>query len=231
MFKLNLNQMYTTEFFSLTIFILGFSISLYFFLQRNLKLKLARFISVAVFTLSLLIYAIIGGWHHAKELKALTQIQTIEASLSTANIAKQKFIENLTLLTTLADEIDSAVIYSRVGHIYNNLGLHAAALRQVILAIRLEQDNPDYLVQYANILLNMHELFNPNGKKILDKILSQEPTNTIALNLTALYFYQQQDYAKAIETWQKLLGLLPKNSSEYISVSAAINRAKQSPTG
>lgn len=115
-----------------------------------------------------------------------------------------------------------------LGRLYFNQEDFHAAATAFAKANQLQNNNPDFMMQYvqASYLAN-HEKLTANSKQLLEKVLALEPDNALALNLSAVTAYQQGKYQIAIQFWQRLLPRYPSDSVESQALQAGIANAQQ----
>jgi cytochrome c-type biogenesis protein CcmH len=92
----------------------------------------------------------------------------------------------------------------------------------------LDAKNADAWADYAEALALANGQ-NLAGKptEAINQALKIDPKNQKALDLAGSAAYQNGDYQKAMEYWQKLLVMLPPGSEELQTITAQITKAKQ----
>jgi cytochrome c-type biogenesis protein CcmH len=97
----------------------------------------------------------------------------------------------------------------------------------------LAPDEPDVNVAYAEAMTlagDSHRI-DAQAKALIDAALKADPQNQRGLWLLGVSAYQDRDYNGAISTWNRLLGLLPPDSTVIQSVKAQIARAEAERDG
>jgi len=97
----------------------------------------------------------------------------------------------------------------------------------------LAPDEPDVNVAYAEAMTlagDSHRI-DAQAKALIDAALKADPQNQRGLWLLGVSAYQDRDYNGAIATWNRLLGLLPPDSTVVESVKAQIARAEAERDG
>jgi len=92
---------------------------------------------------------------------------------------------------------------------------------------------PDVSVAYAEALTLSGESHRIDGeaKALIEAALKADPQNQRGLWLHGVSAYQDRDYNGAISSWNKLLGLLPPDSTVVQSVKTQIARAEAERDG
>ncbi len=97
----------------------------------------------------------------------------------------------------------------------------------------LAPDEPDVNVAYAEAMTLAGDSHRIDGqaKALVDAALKADPQNQRGLWLLGVSAYQDRDYNGAISTWNRLLALLPPDSTVIQSVKAQIARAEAERDG
>lgn len=115
-------------------------------------------------------------------------------------------------------------------YLLGRLYLHDSQWNDAISAFdranRLQANHPDTLLSLAEALYLSHQPQRAQrAKAVLQQLLQRDPSNPSALNLLALFAYQEQHYQRAIEVWQNLLNQAPAGSDTAIALQKAIQQA------
>ena len=105
----------------------------------------------------------------------------------------------------------SALAYQRLGFLYSHqTSDFAKAEEQLVKALKLEPDNVDTLVNYANVLYTLEKLGQSADQ--FEKVLQLDPKNPTANYNLALVYEKWGKKKLAIEQWQKFLSMNPPGS-------------------
>jgi len=100
----------------------------------------------------------------------------------------------------------------------------AHAYRQ---ARKLSGDRPDILIDYADMLATANKgNFTDEVGDMLRSALQQQPDNAKGLWLMGHWKYQHQDFAGAIQDWQKVAQQLPAEGKDAQVISQQIQQAR-----
>lgn len=114
-----------------------------------------------------------------------------------------------------------------LGRLYVNNNQMPSAIEALTRANRLQPQQSSIELSLAEALyLSHHSIQQQHAKHLLNQLLQRDPNNPGALNLLALLAYQQHDYAKAIELWQKAWAQVPTNSETAQALQRAIKQAQ-----
>jgi cytochrome c-type biogenesis protein CcmH len=105
------------------------------------------------------------------------------------------------------DEVES---WAMLGRAQAVLGRHAQAVPALQRAVALRGDDAALLTEYADALAVVNGR-NLDGEpsRLLAKALTIEPNHPKALLLSGMHAFQQQDYAQALQRWEKVVQLSP----------------------
>ena len=132
------------------------------------------------------------------------------------------------LVDKLKQNPQDAAGWALLGRAYRATERFDEAREALKRAHDLAPDDADVLAEYAEALA----LANPQHKiageprALLDKALKLDPQNQRGLWLSGIGDSQEQNYAAAIATWNRLLPLLPKDSDVVASVKKQIAQAE-----
>lgn len=114
-----------------------------------------------------------------------------------------------------------------LGRLYFSQQQFAQAAKAYARLSALEPDNPDFLVQYAQALYFADKHYmSAKTVKLLQRVLTLDAENSLAINLLAINAYRQAKYAQAIQYWQQLLNHYPPDSDDYQALATAIENAR-----
>jgi cytochrome c-type biogenesis protein CcmH len=110
----------------------------------------------------------------------------------------------------LKDNPNDADGWAMLGRSQMVLGRHALAVPALQKAVALRGDDAALLTEYADALAVVNGR-NLDGEpsRLLAKALAIEPNNQKALLLSGMHAFQQKDYAKALQQWEKVVQLAP----------------------
>lgn len=116
-------------------------------------------------------------------------------------------------------------------YLLGRLALHDTQWQEAIAAFdranHLQPNQPDTLLSLAEALYLSHQpQAAQRAKSVLQPLLQRDPSNPGALNLLALFAYQEQHYQRAIDLWQNLLNQTPAGSDTAIALQKAIQQAQ-----
>lgn len=109
---------------------------------------------------------------------------------------------------------------------YRAMGRHADAVVAYGRSWEVIKDNPTELSLFAGVLALYRGSFEGKPDELLHQALAIDPENHDALLLLGGSYYEKNNYRKAIETWEKLAAILPKDSEERADINRQIAAAK-----
>lgn len=111
---------------------------------------------------------------------------------------------------------------------YVEIGQHASSFDSFDNAIKLIQNEPQLLADYADAIavVNGHK-FNGKSDALIQKVLSLDPNHEKGLLLAGTSAFNHRDYKNAIVHWRHLLALLPTDSTLTAEVIASIAEANR----
>ncbi|HRE33336.1 MAG TPA: tetratricopeptide repeat protein, partial [Candidatus Berkiella sp.] len=196
------------------------------------KIKSSRWpVMVAILLLSGTssgLYYYWGGSKGLQHRQAFNEIDDFFAEFANnKNQSKEQVLNNLNALEEKVAY--SHVALARLGNVYLELGMHEKAIDCFVKAQSMAPEIVDYQVQaiYSYSLGNQGQL--PQELRLQTQtLLALYPQNFVLMNLLALDYYFQGEYADAILYWQKLIdydqSLTPERK---IVIENAIAKAKQ----
>jgi cytochrome c-type biogenesis protein CcmH len=114
------------------------------------------------------------------------------------------------LTARLKDNPNDAEGWAMLGRSQMVLGRHALAVPALQKAVALRGDDAALLTEYADALAVVNGR-NLDGEpsRLLAQALAIEPDNQKALLLSGMHAFQQKDYPKALQQWEKVVQLAP----------------------
>jgi cytochrome c-type biogenesis protein CcmH len=114
------------------------------------------------------------------------------------------------LTTRLKDNPNDADGWAMLGRSQMVLGRHAQAVPALQKAVALRGDDAALLTEYADALAVVNGR-NLDGEpsRLLAQALAIDPNYPKALLLSGMHAFQQKDYPKALQQWEKVLQLAP----------------------
>ncbi len=173
-------------------------------------------ICIFVVLLSSGIYLLIGGGFQDKKENAQGPMnqEAIEKMISEFAAKMEKDPEDLKGWAMLARS-------------YRLLGRNEDAEKAYVRAGSFIDSDPQLLADYADtIAINAKGNFAGKPTQLINKALQLDPDNLLALWLSGTVSYNAKNYQAAVQTWEKLLKLLPSNTDEARSIEASITEAR-----
>lgn len=159
-----------------------------------------------------------GGW---REYMAYKHQQALLNSFK----SPQELIEKIQ--DRLKQNPESAKGWFLLGRLYAAQGEWRAAMSSFKKAHDIEPQNVETSVHYAQSLWQLNQQkFTHEIRGLYRQILSENSNQPDALSMLAIDAFQNQEYQKAIQLWNRLLPLLSKDSTEANAVRQAIARAR-----
>lgn len=132
-----------------------------------------------------------------------------------------------TLAAKLKANPDNPKGWAMLARSYKVMGRFDEAEQAFLKAGDLVQQEPDLLVDYAD-LLAVRADSNIEGKplELINKALSIQPTHPMGLMMSGVAAYRRSDFKLAITQWEKLLTVLEPGSSDAQQIQANIDDAR-----
>lgn len=164
--------------------------------------------------------AALGGRHPqetGKQKMLVAQPELQESVLERINQLEAK----------VATSPDDAMSWARLGRSYLNIKRQADAERAYARAYTLEPENTVILATYAGIIFARNPR-DPGGKALdlFKQLHALAPEHPDGLWFIGLAAYNERNFARSIELWTKLLGILPPETEGYASVRNALAKAE-----
>lgn len=110
---------------------------------------------------------------------------------------------------------------------YRLLGRNEDAEKAYVRAGSFIDSDPQLLADYADtIAINAKGNFAGKPTQLINKALQLDPDNLLALWLSGTASYNAKNYKAAVQTWEKLLKLMPSNTDEARAIEASIDDAR-----
>ncbi len=157
------------------------------------------------------------------------QAQVTAAAVNPHEASGAQVEEKLAQLTARLEKepgnIEGWVILARTYYVMKRF---PEATRAFEKAVALAPDVPDLLADYADTL-GAAQGGNLQGKpmELVQRALKIDPTHWKALALAGTAAFEQKDYRKAVEYWERLKPTIPPESDIARSIDASIAEARQ----
>ncbi|HED15308.1 MAG TPA: c-type cytochrome biogenesis protein CcmI [Gammaproteobacteria bacterium] len=123
------------------------------------------------------------------------------------------------------DNIDGWLM---LGRSYMSIQKYQYASNAYEQAYRLDSDNPEIMLFYADALaMTQGGKMSGQPLELINKALAMQPDNAKALWLTGMSEAEQGNFQKAIDHWQKLVSLLKDEPESRAEVEGLIALARQ----
>lgn len=115
-----------------------------------------------------------------------------------------------------------------LGRAYKAMERFGPAREALANAYRLAPDNPDVMLEYAEslVLASDSRRFQGEARELLDRSLALQPDSQRGLWLLGIAAYQEQDFATAATTWERLLALVPADAEPRAALLERIAEAR-----
>jgi cytochrome c-type biogenesis protein CcmH len=154
---------------------------------------------------------------------AINPVASTAASVNDPQV--QKMIDSL--VAKLKANPDNPEGWAMLARSYKVVGRLPEALQAYEKAGQSVHNNPDILVDYAEILaMQANNNFIGEPKKLVDEALALNPQHPMALMMAGVAAYQHADFTGAVTIWTKLLALLPPDSPDAQQIQANIADAQ-----
>ncbi len=132
------------------------------------------------------------------------------------------------LKATLVKKPKSAKGWYLLGRLYASQQQWQLAQDAFTVAHQLKPQDIRIMVNYAQNLWQLNnQQFDDAVRDVFETVLKQDPNQPDALAMLALDAYNQHQFQRAIDYWQQLLKLAPKQSADAQSIRKAIAKAQQ----
>lgn len=132
------------------------------------------------------------------------------------------------LKSRLKQDPTSAKGWYLLGRLDASLGDWQAAAKAFLRAKQLNPSDVLVQVNYAAALWQTrHQHFDEEICALLQAVLVQDAQQVDALSMLAMAAFQEKDYPKAIDYWQRLLQMAQANSADANAIAEAIAKAHE----
>jgi len=127
------------------------------------------------------------------------------------------------LAKRLKQDPSNAKDWILLGRSFKYLKQYKLAANSFAKAYAILGDDPEILLPYADSLAMVNNgRISGKPAELVFKALEKSPNDTTALWLAGMAKAEQRDFSQALKYWQKLLGILPKDSDSYKEVEQLI---------
>lgn len=134
----------------------------------------------------------------------------------------------LGLRTHLANQPNDAegwVLYSRLGRVFKDKELALDAIKK---AVDVAPEKPEIELEYIELKMKIGDEYSQaTAPLMLKNFLQRYPDNYDAWSMYGFMALQQENFAGAVERWQKMLSLVDPKSEKAIMLSNSIDYAKK----
>lgn len=133
------------------------------------------------------------------------------------------------LVAKLQQNPDDATGWALLGRAYQAMQRFAESRDALERARRLQPDDRDLQVEYAQALAlaSPEQRIDGESRRLLDEVVAADPNHQRALWLIGISEYQAQRYAEAIAIWERVLPQLPAGSNVARSIQDRIAEARR----
>ena len=124
-------------------------------------------------------------------------------------------------------EPDNLKGWAMLARSYRILGRNAEAANAYARAGSFVDSDPQLLADYADVLAaNANGNFAGKPQQLINKALTLDPNNLLALWLSGTAAFNAQNYKAAVQSWEKLAKQLPPETDEARAIAASITEAR-----
>lgn len=132
----------------------------------------------------------------------------------------------LALRSELSKKPDDHAMWFMLGQLGMALENGQLALDSFAKAVKLQPENMDYNLRYAQVLMfSADPKDKEQGMTVLKQILRTDHTNLDALSMIAFYYFEQEDYKMAAMTWGMMLKFIPDGDPRKETIERSIQSA------
>jgi cytochrome c-type biogenesis protein CcmH len=171
--------------------------------------KISIVIALGLLVSITLVYLFFGGFIDLKSYNIALEKQKRAEEILLSIKSEDELINKLK--AHLAKNPDSAKGFYLLGRIYISQNKFDLAKNSLAKAHKIAPNDLQITINYAKSLL---ETNNIKGRTLLINILKQNPNQQDVLAILAIDAYNKKSFQEAIDLWQRLLLIIPENSSE-----------------
>ena len=124
-------------------------------------------------------------------------------------------------------EPDNLKGWAMLARSYRILGRNAEAANAYARAGSFVDTDPQLLADYADVLAaNANGNFAGKPQQLINKALTLDPNNLLALWLSGTAAFNAQNYKVAVQSWEKLAKQLPPETDEARAIAGSIAEAR-----
>jgi cytochrome c-type biogenesis protein CcmH len=131
------------------------------------------------------------------------------------------------LAAKLESEPDNLQGWVMLARSYKAMRRSAEAERAYEKALALVEQDPQLLADYADLLASKSGDLAGRPEQLIAKALALDPDHLQSLWLAGTAAFNRQDYAKAVEYWQRAARQVPPESEDAQMLEAIITEARQ----
>jgi len=190
--------------------------------QKNLGW--AILISVPVLALGL--YWKLGAWRELDHYWMQKQ-QAVLVKNALAQIKDpQQLVEQLKQF--LQTHSHDAKGWHLLGNLYMHQDNYPGAVQAFAYAVKNDAEKIEYKVSYAQALFFVNDnKLTDQAQLLLKQVLLKEPNHIDAMNLLAINAYNQHQYQRALNYWEKLVAFFPPESRDAQVLYSMIAKAQK----
>jgi cytochrome c-type biogenesis protein CcmI len=130
-----------------------------------------------------------------------------------------------THLSAQPDDADGWLLYSRLAMVFKDL---ESALDAVKKAYQIDSESADIRLEYIQLKMQMGDAYSQSqANYMLKNLLTDYPDNLQAWSMYAFIALENDDYAIAIQRWEKMLTLMDADSEKADMIRGSIAYAEQ----
>ncbi len=179
-------------------------------------------VGIAVPALAVAVYLFIGN------TAALNPANVTAASDNSHQLTPEQ-IEGMVakLAERLQSDPNNAEGWNMLARSYAAMGRYQESAKAYEHLVKLVPNDASMLTDYADTLAMANDRSLQGApEKLINQALAIDPKNVKALALAGSAAFDRKDYARAAESWQKILDVVPRDSDIARSILGSINEAK-----
>lgn len=154
--------------------------------------------------------------------RAIASISTKSDKVDQVGLVIQRF------LSYLAAHPEDAKGWYLLGRLYLDQGNLVKAADAFKHSLKHDPKNTEVMAQYAQTLYFLnHQQLTDQSLHLVQIVLSQDPKNSVVLNLLAMDAFSHHRYALAMTYWQRLQSQYSQNTPEFNTLTTAIDICKK----